>query len=135
MGDIKILDTGKLYVGGTLASGEARAYGDSGVGTALTLNTAEASVNYEAMVSSDSPVSRMKDNTSTGYFEYGESDSNGIQLPVWTVRGYVNRINEDDMITLGRLLFMCQTKGYKELYSSTTADFSSMVNQQRQLHS
>lgn len=127
MASIQIKDTGKLYVGGTMATGEAVAYGDSGAGTALTLKTAEASLSFEAMTNSDSPVGRMKNNSATGYFQYGESDTNGVQLPVWTVRGYVNRTDADDMITLGRLIFMVQTKGYKELYSASSLTWNDII--------
>lgn len=121
------MDTGKLYVGGSVASGEARAYGDTGIGTVLSLKGAEVSFGQEVMTNDDSPILRMKNNSSTGYFEFGESDSVGVQLPTWTVRGYVSRTSMDDMITLGRLIFMCKTKGYKELYSSTDANFIDFI--------
>jgi len=127
MSSISIKDTGKYYVGATLVSGEALAYGDSGEGTALTLKGAEATVNFEAMVTDDSPILKKHDDSATEYYEYGASDQNGIQLPVWTVRGYCNRTYSDDMIALGRLLFMCQTKGYKELYSADDSSFHDII--------
>jgi hypothetical protein len=127
MSSLQIKDTGKYKVGGTMESGEARAYGDSGIGTALTLKGAEATLNFESMITDDSPILKKKDNLNTGYFQYGESDSVGIQLPSWTVRGYVSRADSDDMITLGRLIFMCQTKGYKELYSSNDTNFRDII--------
>jgi hypothetical protein len=127
MGQVSILDTGKLYVGGSVATGEARAYGDTGEGTALNLKNAEASLNFEVMTPDDSPIIRLKDNSATGYFQFGEADSMGVQLPTWTIRGYVNRTDSDDMVVLGRLIFMCQTKGYKELYSATNADWSDII--------
>lgn len=127
MSYISILDTGKLFIGGTVASGEAQAYGDTGIGTALELKTAEVSFGQEVMTNDDSPILRMKNDLSTGYFEFGESDTMGVQLPTWTLRGYVSRTNSADMITLGRLIFMCKTKGYKELYSSTDANFLDFI--------
>lgn len=127
MGDLKIKDLGIYQVGGTLASGEARAYGDSGIGTELTLKGAEVSMNVEAMVVDDSPLLKKKSNLDTGYYQFGESDQAGIQMPTWTLRGYVNRDNESDMIVLGRLRFMCQTKGIKELYSASDTNWFDII--------
>lgn len=118
MGQLQLEDTGLLTTTSSSAGSEARAYGDSGVGTPLTLQGAEATYNFEAMVASDSPILKMKDNSATGYFQYGSSDAVGVRLPVWTVRGYMKRSEETDMITWGRLCFMCQTKGVKKLYSA-----------------
>lgn len=127
MGSISIKDTGLYFVGGTLTSGEAQAYGDSGAGTALTLNGAEATLNFEVMTTDDSPILKKNADSDTSYYVYGEADSVGVQLPVWTVRGYCNRTDENDLIALGRLIFMCQTKGYKELYSSNDAYFHDII--------
>jgi len=127
MSSIQILDTGKYSTTASLVSGEARAYGDTGEGTALSLNGAEVTFGFECMATDDSVPLKMKNNSSTGYFQYGEADSVGVQLPTWTVRGYVNRTDSNDMITLGRLIFMCQTKGYKELYSATDANWNDIV--------
>jgi hypothetical protein len=127
MSSILIKDTGKYSTSSTLVSGEARAYGDSGEGTALTLNGAEATLNFEAMVTDDSPILKKHNDTATEYYEYGQSDQMGVQLPSWTVRGYCNRTDTTDMITLGRLIFMCQTKGYKELYSADDTNFHDII--------
>lgn len=129
MADIQILDTGKYAVSDTSAtSGEAIAVGDDGEsGTALTLKGAEVTMGMDCMTSADTPILKKKDNSDTGYFVYGEADTSGIELPNWSVRGYCNRTNETDMITLGRLIFMCQTKGYKELYSSDSDDFHDII--------
>lgn len=126
-GTITIKDTGIYQVGSTIVSGEARAYGDTGIGTELTLKTAEATLNFETMTTEDSPILRKKSNLDTGYFQYGESDNVGVQLPTWTIRGYVNRTSSDDMITLGRLIFMCQTKGYKELYTADDGTWHDII--------
>lgn len=127
--NIKILDTGKYAVSDTTATvGEAIAPGDAGVaGATLTLNGAEVTMGMDCMTPADTPISRKKDNEDTGYYEYGEADTVGVELPNWTVRGYCNRKTEEDMITLGRLIFMCQTKGYKELYSADSADFHDII--------
>lgn len=124
---LKIQDTGLYSTSSTIVTGEARAYGDSGEGTALTLKGAEATLNFEAIVTEDSPILKKHSDSSIEYFEYGQSDQVGIRLPSWTVRGYCNRSNSDDMITLGRLLFMCQTKGYKKLYSSDDTNFHDII--------
>jgi hypothetical protein len=124
---ISILDTGLYTVGGSLTSGEARAYGDTGEGTALELKTAEISFGFETMTTDDSPILKKSDNLDTGYFEFGKSDGVGVQLPVWTIRGYVQRTSSTDMITLGRLIFMCQTKGIKEVYSATDANWLDFI--------
>jgi len=127
MTEIKLKDVGKYSTTGSLVTGEARAYGDTGVGTELTLKGAEVTANFESMTTDDSPVNKKKNNSDTGYFEYGEADTSGVQLPSWTVRGYINRSNETDMIVLGRLIFMTKTKGYKELYSSNSSDFHDII--------
>lgn len=127
MSEIKILDTGLYSVDGTLTSGEARAYGDTGIGTALTLKTAELTFGFDTMYSDDSVVLKKKDNLDTGYFQFGEADNTGVQLPTWTLRGYVNRTIVNDMIVLGRLIFMCQTKGVKEIYSAMDTTWNDIV--------
>jgi hypothetical protein len=127
MSDIKIQDTGKYSTTSSLISGEARAYGDSGIGTSLTLKGAEVTFSINPMTTADSPLLKKKNNLSTGYFQFGESDTVGVQLPTWTVRGYLNRTIENDMIVLGRLIFMCMTKGYKILYSSNSSDFHDII--------
>jgi hypothetical protein len=125
--EIKIKDSGLYYVGATLISGEARAYGDTGIGTDLTLKTAELSFGFEVMNSSDSPVSKKHNNSDTSYFEFGKADSNGVQNPTWTLRGYINRTNETDMITFGRLKFMCQTKGIKQISSCNDVNYKDLI--------
>ncbi len=127
MSEISILDTGLYTVGGTLTSGEARAYGDTGEGTALSLKGAEVTFGFEAMTTDDSPILKKHNNSDTGYFEFGKSDGVGVQLPSWTLRGYVNRTEASDMIVLGRLIFMCQTKGIKELYSCNDVSFNDII--------
>ncbi len=127
MSSIQIQDTGLYSTTSTLVTGEAIAYGDSGEGTPLTLKGAEATLNFEAIVTDDSPILKKHNDSSTEYFEYGQSDQIGVNLPSWTVRGYCNRSDESDMITLGRLLFMCQTKGYKKLYSSDDGNFHDII--------
>ena len=129
MGDIKILDVGKYAVSDTtVTTGEARAPGDAGVaGDALTLKGAEVTMGIDCMLSADSAVLAKKDNTDTQYFIYGQADNTGVELPTWSVRGYCNRNTEADMIALGRLIFFCRTKGYKELYSSDDANFHDII--------
>lgn len=127
MSNISIKDTGIYSVGGTLVSGEVQAYGDSGAGTALTLKGAEATFGFDVMITDDSVPLKKHSDLATSYYEYGEADSVGVQLPTWSIRGYANRSTEADMITLGRLIFMCQTKGYKELYSSNDANFHDII--------
>lgn len=124
---VKIKDTGLYTVGGTMTTGEARAYGDSGIGTELTLKTAEASLGFEVMTSDDSAILKKHNDSDTEYYEFGKSDSQGVQLPTWTIRGYANRTDENDMICLGRLKFMCQTKGIKELISCNDVSFKDII--------
>ena len=121
MTDLIILDTGKRSVSSTTAT-EVRSPGDDGNdGTNLTLKGAEASLNIDVMTTDDSPVLKKYLNIQNGYYTQGEADTVGIQLPVWSIRGYVNRTSLSDMKTLGRLIFMCKTAGYKELYSADTS--------------
>lgn len=126
-GSIKIKDTGLYEVGGSLTSGEAQASGDTGAGTELTLKGAEVTFNFEAMTTDDSPIIKKKDNSETEYYQFGQADHVGVQLPTWTLRGYVNRTTESDMIVLGRLIFMCQTKGIKELYSADDGSWHDII--------
>lgn len=129
MAKIQILDTGKYDVSDTsVTSGEAIAVGDDGEsGSLLTLEGAEVTMGMDCMYSADSSPQAKKDNAETGYFVYGKADNMGVELPTWTVRGYCLRTNETHMISLGRLIFMCKTKGYKELYSSDTDDFHDII--------
>ena len=127
MGDLRIKDLGIYQIGGTLASGEARAYGDSGIGTELTLKGAEVSMNIEGNVVDDSPLLKKKSNLDTGYYQFGESDQAGVNMPTWTLRGYVNRTSEEDMKVLGRLRFMVMTKGIKELYSASDINWFDII--------
>jgi hypothetical protein len=126
---IKILDTGLYSVDDTsVTSGEAQAPGDDGVaGDALTLRGAEVTMGIDTMLSADSAVLAKKDSSDTEYYVFGQADNTGVELPTWSVRGYCNRATEADMITLGRLIFFCKTKGYKELYSSDSDDFHDII--------
>jgi len=115
---ISILDTGKYFVGGTVASGEKRAIGSDGLaGSALNLKGVEVNATFGVMVSADGVPAKKKSDTSTECFEYGEADSNGVELPNWVVSGIFNKSTEEDMKTLGRLVYFTKTKGYKELYA------------------
>lgn len=118
MATLMIKDTGKTDTSSSTAT-LTRAYGDTGDGTELTIKGAELTANFETMITDDSPILKSHLNIDTSYFEYGKSDRVGVQLPVWTMRLYINRDSETDMITFGRLIFMGKTKGYKELYSAT----------------
>lgn len=128
MGSIGLKDIPRYSVSGVEANGEAVACGSDGTpGSILNLNGAEVSLTFETMSSEDTPVLRLKDNNPNEYFLFGEADNAGVQIPKWTVRGYVSREKVEDMITLGRIIFMCQTKGFKQLYSSTDANFRDFV--------
>lgn len=117
MGSIGLRDTGKKSVKSVNPT-EVMAYGDEGVGTKLSLKGAEASINIKTMVTQDTPPLKRRFNLDYTYFEWGESDMVGVQMPLWSIKGYANRSDENDMIALGRLIAMCQTSGYKELYSA-----------------
>jgi hypothetical protein len=128
VGEVKIKDTGKYSVGASVVDGEKRAAGDDGVaGTELTLNGVQVSLNQNVMTSDDSIVNKKKSNTSTEAYDFGEADTSGINIPVWSVQGHILRTNETEMKALGRLLYMCRTKGYKELYSSTGNGFYDII--------
>jgi hypothetical protein len=126
MSSIQIKDTGKRSVSSTTVT-EVRAYGDTGIGTTLDLKGAEATFGIEPMVTDDSPILRRQSNHPAAYFTWGEADTTGTQMPTWSVRGYCNRTVENDMIVLGRLIAMCQTAGYKELYSSNDTNFHDII--------
>jgi len=127
MGEIQIKDTGIYSVGGSIVSGEKQAFGDSGAGTALTLQGVTVTCGQATMTNDDTPISRKVDNDDTEAFTFGEADTNGIQNPNWSITGYCLRTSETDMITLGRLIYMCKTKGYKELYSSSENGFYDII--------
>lgn len=127
MAQIRIKDTGKYSTGSSVVSGEKRAHGDSGVGTELTLKNAQLSTDLSCMTNDNPVVGKKYNDSSTEAFEYGEADSNGINLPKWTLSLLFNGRDEDDMITFGRLLYMCQTKGYKEVYTSTGNGFYDLI--------
>lgn len=124
--NISILDTGKLSTTSSSAT-ETRAYGDSGVGTALGIKGVDVTFNINSMTSDDSPILKRHSNIQTSYFDWGEADNTGVELPVWIIRGYLSRSSEADMITLGRLIFMCRTAGYKQLYSSNDTNFLDII--------
>jgi hypothetical protein len=128
MAEVTIKDTGKLYVGASVISGEKIASGDSGVtGAELTLKNASLSYNLETFTNTPNQPLMTINNTSTEAFTYGDSVTTGILPPDWTLSIYINTSVVADMITYGRLVYMCQTKGYKELYSSTDNGFYDLI--------
>lgn len=128
MGEIQIKDTGKLYVGASVISGEKVASGDAGVsGAVLTLKNASLSYSLGLFTNTPNQPYKTVGDTDTQAFTFGESTTTGIEPPEWTLSIYINTSTESDMITFGRLVYMCQTKGYKELYSSTGNGFYDLI--------
>lgn len=118
MTTISIKDTGKYYVGASVVSGEKLAIGTDGVaGTALDLKGVEVNVGYEVMTTDESVPFKKKSGTATEAYDFGTAESNGVQMPTWTVSGIFNKKTSTDMQTLGRLVYFTKTKGYKELYA------------------
>ena len=127
MGTIQILDTGMIDTSSTTAT-MTQAPGDAGVaGALLTLKGAEVTANFNTMITEDSAVCKSHNDIDTSYFDFGKSDRAGVNLPTWTLKVFINRTTEADMITFGRLIFMGKTKGYKKLYSAYDGIFYDVI--------
>ena len=127
MGEISIKDTGKYSTSSSVLSSESIAYGNAGVGTELLLKNAQLSLGWSMMLNDSAIPGKKKDNSDYQAFTFSDVDKTGVQQPKWTLGIIFDSREEDDMITFGRLLYMCQTKGYKELYSSTGNGFFDMI--------
>lgn len=129
MTTISILDSGKYFVGASIASGEKIAIGTDGVaGTKLDLKGVEINSNFGCMTDDESIPLKTKSNTATQCFDYGTSGQNGVELPQWNVSGIFNKSVEADMKTLGRLVYFTKTKGYKELYSPLDSTRTDLIS-------
>ncbi len=127
MAYITIKDTGKLYVGGAEVSGIKKAFGNNGAGTELTLKNAVLTFNQGVFTSDPKQPLRNYANTDTNAYTFGDAQTAGIDQPKWSLSIHVNTKVEADMITFGRLVYMAQTKGYKELHSSTGDGFYDLI--------
>ena len=128
MAQITITDTGKYSVGGTVESGEQIAPGDSGVvGDPLTLKNTNISLGQSVFTSDPKQSQAYKSDVATNAFDFGEVESTGVDQPKWILTCYFSRTDEDDMKDMGRLIFMCRTKGYKELGSATGNGFYDLI--------
>ena len=126
--EIRIKDTGKYSVGGLLLAGEKRAFGtDNTAGSELTLKNAKLGFGLTTLVNDSAVPGKKFNDTSTEAYNFSESDKNGIENPQWVLSVVFDRQTTNDMITFGRLVYMCQTKGYKEVYSSTGNGFNDMI--------
>lgn len=122
-----IKDTGLYGTNSIPVIGERVAYGDNGEGTSLALKNAQLSLGWSTMLDDTGVPGKKVDDEDTQAFTFGEVDKGGVQQPKWTLGLVFNSKDESDMITFGRLLYMCQTKGYKELASSTGNGFYDMI--------
>lgn len=128
MAQITITDTGKYSVGGAVVSGEQIATGDEGeIGDPLTLKNTAISLGQSVFTSDPKQSQSYRDDVATNAFDFGEVETTGVDQPKWILTCYFSRTNEEDMKDLGRLLFMCVTKGYKELTSSTGNGFFDLI--------
>lgn len=128
MAQITITDTGKYYIGASVESGEQIASGDSGViGDPLTLKNTALSLGQGIFTSDPKQSQAYVDDIATNAFDFGEVETTGIDQPKWTMTCYFKGSEEEDMKTLGRLIFMCITKGYKELSTSTGNGFYDLI--------
>lgn len=128
MAQITLKDTGKYYIGANVESGEQIASGDSGViGDALTLKNTALSLGQSVFTSDPKQSQTYREDIPTNAFNFGEAESTGIDQPKWVLTCYFSRTTEEDMKDLGRLLFMCATKGYKELSSATGNGFYDLI--------
>lgn len=117
MTTIQIRDTGKYRVSDTSPPpGEVIARGDDGqAGSWLTLKGVELSVDFGCNID-DTPIpGKKKNNLDTQAYTFAEVDFVSVTNPSWTLRGVFNCKDQEDMKKMGRLIFMTQTKGYKEI--------------------
>lgn len=128
MAQITITDTGKYSVGGAVESGEQIAPGDAGVtGDPLTLKNTNISLGQSVFTSDPKQSQSYKEDVATNAFDFGEVQSTGVDQPKWVLTCYFSRTEEDDMKNMGRLIFFCRTKGYKEIGTSTANGFYDLI--------
>lgn len=128
MAQITITDTGKYYIGASIQSGEQIAVGDAGVtGDPLTLKNTNLALGQSVFTSDPKQSFKYGDNVQTNAYDFGEVESTGIDQPKWTLACYFQPNSEEDMKMFGRLIFMCRTKGYKTLSSSTGDGFYDLI--------
>jgi len=115
---ISLIDTGKYKVGDSVVSGEKVAFGSDGVaGSKLILKGVELNANFDCMISKEGVPHKKKNDTDTEIFEYPEVSDNGVESPSYTISGVLSKNNVEDLKSIGRLIYMTKTKGYKELYA------------------
>lgn len=128
MAKITIQDTGKYSVGGIVESGEQIATGDAGVsGDPLTLKNTSIALGQASFTSDPKQSQSYKEDIATNAFDFGEVQKTGVDQPKWNLTCYFSRTDEADMKDMGRLIFMCNTKGYKILTSSTGNGFFDLI--------
>ena len=125
---ITITDTGKYYIGASVQTNEQIATGDDGViGDPLTLKNTALALGQTIFTSDPKQSQKYRNDLSTNAYDFGEAETTGVDQPKWTLTAYFNGSDEEDMKDLGRLIFMCKTKGYKELASSTGDGFYDLI--------
>lgn len=128
MAQITLTDTGKYSVGGSVISGEQIASGSLGVvGEPLTLKNTALSLGQSVFSSDPKQSQRYRSDNATNAFDFGEVQTTGMDQPKWVLTCYFKGSEEEDMKDMGRLLFMCATKGYKELATATGNGFYDLI--------
>lgn len=118
MVELTLKDMGTYNVDGNQgnASTEETAFGTDGTkGAALNIHAKSINVVMSNFLNREPTPQVKDDNNSTKRFEISEVDKNGIDYPMWVIKGSFNTKIESHMKEFGRLMHMCKTKGYKQL--------------------
>ena len=119
--DMGYYDVSKTHPSGGIASEEI-AYGSAGTkGTVLNLNGVEVDSTEGTSINKNLSPFIKDDNDSNKRHELGEVDKQGIEFPVWNVKGVFDCNNIDDLKDYGRLKHMIKTKGVKQLGVDTAS--------------
>lgn len=115
-------DTGQSYQTDAKVTSEEKAYGSNGVkGAALNLNVYDITLNEDVLVNDEVALQKKADDSSTKRFESGEIDMVGVTYNLWTIKMVFNTEDTESLKDYGRLMHMCETKGYKQMFFSSSA--------------
>lgn len=124
---INLIDTGKFdtsqsYQTDAQVTSEEKAYGSDGVkGNALNLNCYDISINEDLLINDEIALQKKASDSSTARFESGEIDMVGVTYNLWTLKIVFDTSSTSSLQDYGRLMHMCETKGYKQMLFSSSA--------------
>jgi len=93
-------------------------------GNPITLRAVSLTLSMSTLIN-DEPTKKFVNDDDTQEFDFGEVDKNGLNMPVWKVKGVLNMEDTSDQTTLANLIKCVKTKGYKKL--GTTDDASNKI--------